>query len=234
MANAIELLEYLKKYPTFDTTIVRDRISKNSQYANLLIHRLRKRGLIQKIERDKYTVFKDPFLIASRIVWPSYISCWSALKYHNLTEQVPHDLTVLTMASKKAVTFGNTKIRFVKLSPKAFFGYEKVKYESFEIFVADAEKSIIDSALLGEASFSELKEIMLNNSKTIKAGKFIQYLKRIANKSMIKRFGYVFEEMGKNYYGKLKRFVDATYIPLDYSKKPVGSKNEKWRLVINA
>ena len=234
MANAIELLEYLRKYPTFDNAVVRDKIGKNSRYTNLLIHRLRKRGLIQKIERDKYTVFKEPFLIASRIVWPSYISCWSALKYRNLTEQVPHEITVVTAVNKKAVTFANTKIRFVKLSPKAFFGYEKVRYDGFEIFVADADKSIIDSALLREVSFSELKEITLNNKGAINIGKFMRYMKRVGNKSLIKRFGYVFENMGKDYYGRLRRFVDATYIPLDYSKKPTGIKNEKWRLVINA
>ena len=234
MASAIELLEYFKKYPVFDTILVMDRVGKNSQYTNLLLHRLRKRALIQKIERDKYTVYNDPFLIASRVVWPSYISCWSALKYHNLTEQVPQDITVLTTTSKKPIIFCNTKIRFVKLNPKAFFGYKKVKYDGFEIFVADAEKSVIDSALLGEVSFSELKEIILNNSSTLRIGKFIRYLKRIGNKSLIKRFGYVFDEMGKDSFDKLKKYIDATYTLLDYSKKPSVDKNEKWRLIVNA
>ena len=83
-------------------------------------------------------------------------------------------------------------------------------------------------------SFSELKEITLNNKGAINIGRFMRYMKRVGNKSLIKRFGYVFENMGKDYYGRLRRFVDATYIPLDYSKKPTGIKNEKWRLVINA
>jgi len=234
MASAIELLEYLKKYPVFGTTVVRDKVSKDSSYTNLLIHRLRKRGLVQKIERDKYTVFKEPFLIASRLVWPSYISCWSALKYHNLTEQVPHDITVVTTASKKAITFCNTKIRFVKLNPKAFFGYEKVKRDGFEVFIADAEKSIIDSALLREVSFSELREIILANKDAISINKFIRYMRRVGNKSLIKRFGYVFEVLGKDCFGRLKRFVDASYIPFDYAKKMGGSKNEKWKVVVNA
>ena len=32
----------------------------------------------------------------------------------------------------------------------------------------------------------------------------------------------------------LKRYIDATYIPLDYSKKAKGKKNEKWRVIVNA
>ncbi len=234
MASAIELLEYLKKYPIFDTTIVRDKADKSGEYTNLLIHRLSKRGLIHRVERDKYTVFNDPFLIASRIVWPSYISCWSALKYHNLTEQVPHDITVVTTMDKKAIRFNNTTIRFAKLNPKSFFGYEKVKYGVFEVFIADIEKSIIDSAILSEVSFSELKEIISDNFGGIKISKFLSYLKRIGNKSLIKRSGYLFEVSGKDCFIKLKKYVDATYIPLDYSKRTNGNKNEKWRLIINA
>lgn len=233
MASALELLEQLKRYPVFGTIAVMNKTGKSNEYANLVIHRLRKRGLIYRIERNKYTVFNDAFLIASRITWPSYISCWSALKYHNLTEQVPQDITVVTAADKKALRFNNIKIRFAKLNKKWFFGYEKVKYDGFEIFVADVEKSIIDSALLREVSFSEIKEIMANNQGEIKTGKLVKYLRRIGNKSLIKRFGYVLEELGKDYSGKLKKYVDATIIPPDYSKKG-GDKNRKWRVAINA
>ncbi len=234
MLSAIELLEYLKNYPIFNSSKVRDKTGKSSEYTNLLIHRLVKRGLVHRIEKGKYTVFKDAFLIASRIAWPSYISCWSALKYHNLTEQVPHDLTVVTTADKKAITFNNVKMRFCNLKPKFFFGYEKARYAGFEIFVADAEKSVIDSALLGEVSFSELKEIISNNIGEVRVSKFIRYLKKVGNKSLIKRFGYTFEALGKDCFGKLKKYVDATYVLLDPSKKASGNKNKKWRLIVNA
>lgn len=234
MLSAMELLGYLKGYPVFNSGMVRDKAGKSSDYTNLLIHRLVKRGLVYKIEKGKYTVFKDAFLIASRIAWPSYISCWSALKYHNLTEQVPHDVTVLTTADKKAITFNSVEIRFCKLKPKFFFGYEKAKYAGFEIFVADVEKSVIDSALLGEVSFSELKEIISNNLDEIRVAKFIRYLKKVGNRSLIKRFGYTFEALGKDCFGKLKKYVDATYVLLDASKKVSGNRNKKWRLIVNA
>ena len=96
MAKTHELLEYLKRYPVFSNIALKNRLNKSDEYVGLLLHRLSKRGLIFKIEKNKYTLSKDPFLIASRIIWPSYISCWSALKYHNLTEQVPQDITIIT------------------------------------------------------------------------------------------------------------------------------------------
>lgn len=234
MTQLIEMVEYLKKYPVFDDTVVMNKLDKSIEYTHLYIHRLVKRGIVYRIERNKYTIFKDPFLIASRLVWPSYISCWSALKYNNLTEQVPHSITVITAIDKKNIMFNNTEIRFVKTLPKNFFGYAKVKYADFEIFVADPEKSIIDSALLRNASFSEIKDIVSNNLKELRIGKFLRYLIRVGNKSLIKRFGYVFAQLGKDYYSRLGKYVQATYVPLDYSKKISGDRNKRWRLIINA
>ena len=51
---------------------------------------------------------------------------------------------------------------------------------------------------------------------------------------MIKRFGYALEISGKDYYPELKKFIDTTYIPLDYSKRKTTKKNKKWGLIINA
>ena len=234
MTQIVEVLEYLKKYPVFDNTIVQNKLDKSRDYTKLFLYRLKKKGYINKIEKNKYTLFTDAFLIASRIVWPSYISCWSALNYHNLTEQIPHVISVVTTRNKKSIKFNGVQIYFIKISKNNFFGYERFKYDNFEIFVADIEKSIIDSALLRKASFSEIMEIISNNIKEIRINKFLQYLKKTNNKSLIKRLGYLFEDLGKDYYSQLKKFVDATYIPLDYSKKIKGKKNKKWRIIINA
>jgi len=128
--------------------------------------------------------------------------------------------------------FNNIKIVFKKIKGKNFFGYEKIKYNNFEIFIANPEKAIIDSALLKMSSFSEIIEIFFNNK--LKIVKLLKYLKKTKNKSLIKRFGYLLELKGKDHYQELKKFVDTTYVPLDYSKKKTGKRNEKWRLIINA
>lgn len=234
MTKIIENLEYFKKYPVFDSLVLRNKLDKSREYTNLFLYRLTKRKLIMRIEKNKYTVFDDPFLIASRIIWPSYISCWSALNYHHLTEQVPSDIWVVVTKNKKDIKFSNTNIRFIKIKTNCFFGYNKVKYCNLDIFIANPEKAIIDSILLGKISFSEVKDIILSNVKRIKIRKFLSYLVRIGNKSLIKRFGFLFESIGRDYYRTLKRYIDATYIPLDYSKKTIGEKNKKWRLIINA
>lgn len=234
MAQIVEMLEYLKKYPVFNITTLQNKLDKGRGYTKLYLHRLKTRGYIHEIERNKYTTYEDAFLIAPHIAWPSYISCWSALNYHNLTEQIPHIISIITTKSKKPIKFGNMEINFININKKNFFGYERIKYNNFDIFIANAEKSIIDSALLRKVSFSEIMEIISRNISRIRIDMFLQYLKRIGNKSLIKRCGYLFEAQGKDYYKKWVNSIDATYIPLDYSRKAKGKKNKKWRLIINA
>ncbi len=109
-----------------------------------------------------------------------------------------------------------------------------MKYEGFDVFVADAEKAIIDSALLGEISTPEIKEILKNNIKELNLGRLVAHLRRAGNKSLIKRFGYLLESMGKDYFRRFRRFIDDTYVPLNRSGMAVGNKNEKWKVVVNA
>lgn len=234
MVKTIELLNYLKKYVVFDTLVLENRLNKNRKYTNLVLYRLNKSGWIHKIERNKYTVYEDPFLLASHIIWPAYISGWNALKYYSLTEQVPHNISVLTTKNKKNIKLDNVKIIFKKVRAKILFGYDKIKYDNFWIFIANPEKAIIDSALLRLVSFSEIKEIIINNRKRLRINLMLRYLKMIENKSLIKRFGYLLDSLGKDYYRLLKKFIDTTYVPLDYSKKNIGKKNKKWRVTINA
>src|SRR3989338_3035080 len=85
----IELIKELEKYPVFNLKTAREIIEKDSNYSKLVVHRLNKEGLIFEIEKNKYTTKKDPILISSSIIWLCYISGWSALRYYNLTEQLP-------------------------------------------------------------------------------------------------------------------------------------------------
>ena len=220
----LEILDKMRKEPIFNSGLLK---SFSIDYANLYLHRLEKQKLIQRVEKNIYTVYSDPFLIASRIVWPSYLSCWSALKFHNLTEQVPFSLYVIIPYYKREIIFGNTQILFISSKNRNFFGYEKINYRGFEIFVADKEKAIIDSALFKKASFSELMEITKNHLKELDLGKFLRYLKKTGNKSLIKRFGWLFDSLGKDMYLRLKRYIDKVYIPLDYARERKGIKKKE-------
>src|SRR3989344_1569486 len=141
----INLIKNLEKYPTFNIKVLKDIIEKDSEYAKLVIYRLKKEKLIFEIEKNKYTTRKDPLVVASNILWPSYISGWSSLRYYNLTEQLPQTISIFTTRArgKKEIFFNNTRIKITKIKPKYFFGYKKERYRDCEIFIADKEKALI-------------------------------------------------------------------------------------------
>lgn len=231
----LELIRELEKYPVLSLKTVKEVIKKNNEYAKLVVYRLKKEKLIFKIEKNRYTLQKDPLAVASNIIWPSYVSCWPALRYYNLTEQLPRVIFVITTRARKnrEVNFNNSKIIFIKIKSKYFFGYKKERYGNFDIFIADKEKAIIDSVLFKKISFSEISEIVKNNWDEFNENIIINYLIKIKNRALIKRFGFLLDKMGADNYDKLRKFIDFKYIPLEYFIKTKGKKNKKWKIIEN-
>src|SRR3989338_3964844 len=165
--DRLRLLKELEKYALFTSKTVMDITGKNKKYSNLIVHRLRKAGLISRIERDKYTLHDDPLIIASSIVWPSYISGWSALQYHHLTEQIPRQIDILTSRARKKrkITFGYSQIIFTRIPPACIFGFKKEQYRGFEIFMANKEKAVADVVVFKKASKEEVNEIASKNKQ---------------------------------------------------------------------
>jgi len=231
----IALLKEVENYPIFNNKIIRELAKKGNEYTRLLIHRLKKEGLITEIEKDKYTVYEDPLLIASKIIWPSYISCWTSLRYFNLTEQFPKNIFIVTTRNKKEkmILFKKTKIIFIKTKPKYFLGFKKERYNNFDIFIATPEKAIIDSILFKKISFSEIADIIKIHKKEFNYKLFKDYLLKIKNKSLIKRFGFLFDNLKIDYYKHFKKYIDNKYILLDYAMPKKGIQNKKWRIIEN-
>ncbi|MFH1209284.1 MAG: hypothetical protein V1663_00645 [archaeon] len=231
----ISLIRELEKYPVFNLNTVRNITEKDSNYSKLLVYRLKKEGLIFEVEKNKYTLNKDPFVIASNIIWPCYISFWSALRYYNLTEQLPQNISVVTTRArkKKEIKFNDIKIVFTTVKGKYFFGYNKERYQNFDIFIANKEKALIDSVLFKRVSFSEICDIIKKNIDEIDIELMIDYLIKIKNKALIKRFGFLFYKLNINIYDKLKKCIDSNYVVLDYSIKGNNKKNKKWGVIEN-
>lgn len=231
----IQIIRKLEGYPVFGLKTLKEIIEKDSAYSRIVLHRLKKDKLVFEIERNKYTLNKEPLIVASNIIWPCYISFWSALRYHNLTEQLPHVIEVITTKTRKKrrIGFNHTKIIFTKTQPKYFFGYKKERYQNFNIFIADKEKALLDSALFKKISFSEIFSILRSNINDINIKLFVKYLIKIKNRALIKRFGFLLYKLGMNECNKLKMLIDYKYINLDYTLPAKGKKDKQWRLIDN-
>lgn len=226
--KTINLIKILENYPLFRENDVAKIVNKKPEYIKTLLYRLEKRKLIYRIERGKYTCYDDALLFVSYIYVPSYISLWTAIRYYNLTEQLPKTIFVMVPKSRKSLKFLNITIEFIKT--KYFFGFKKDRYRDFDIFIAEPEKAIIDSLLSKKTPLDEIEKAI--KTRQFDINKLLSYAIKTKNKSLIKRLGFILEENNIK-CERLKGFVDANYVLLDLMLNKTGKKNEKWRIIDN-
>lgn len=213
----------LKEMPVFSLSDVSQIVS-GKEYAKKLLRKLKKSKRILRIKRDFYTFHKNPFLIATFLEKPSYISSASSLSYHNLITQIPKDIFCFSEKNNKTIKF-LSKIYFIKT--KYFFGFKYENYLGFKIPVSIPEKAIIDS--IGVIPLSIIEEAIEKiNIKTMK-----NLLKKIKKKSIIKRIGYLLVKKNFKIDDLKKKISKSKYIYLDPLAKKTGRKDKNWRLIIN-
>lgn len=233
--ETLQIVKKLEEYPTFNIDTFANIIDNDKTYAKVFLNRLKNRGIVKQIQRNVYTVQEDPLIIASRIIWPSYISLWTAFRHHNLTEQIPNKISVITSRSKsrKNIQMMNTTIIFEKIRPSWFFGFSKIKIQDFEVFMAEPEKALIDAVLLKKISTAEIYFILKENIKNISTIKIVDYIIRTKNHALAKRFGWMLESLGCKYVKRLKKQTYKTMIPLDITRPITGLNDKKWGVVVN-
>lgn len=236
--NLITSLTEVDRNP-FEPLDVEKALGCTPQSAYTTISRLKKKGWIDEIEKGKYLLkgivaeHVDPFELATRMVWPSYISFWSALNFYKLTEQVPFTIFVVTTKHKRQMKLSSMRLRFVSLSPKRFFGYRRVG----KITIAEVEKALLDSLLypryaggLGEIAKS-LREADLDPDR------LVDYALRLDSKSLCARLGYLLDYVDKpldsSHESALLNRVGDSYPKLDVSKPRKGHIDKKWRVLVN-
>jgi predicted transcriptional regulator of viral defense system len=229
----ITLLKALERYVVFDTATFKELTGASSAYAWLQLHRLKTAGYVFEIQRDKYSVYKDPFLIASRIVWPSYISLWSTLRYWGMTEQLPTAIWVVTTRRGRTLEYQNTAIFFTQTKPKYLYGFKKISWQGFDIFIADREKTLIDGLLFKKIPFVEIASALRIGRRRLNIQKLVRYAIRSNNNALIKRLGYLLERQGVNCYNKFKKYIYPAWTPFDWAAPPKGQRNKKWRIILN-
>jgi predicted transcriptional regulator of viral defense system len=206
-----------------------------------LISQMKRKGLISEVESGKYVVTvpsrPDLLTLVSHIVSPSYISFWTALSFHGFTEQLPKTIFVATAKRKRAIVYEGAQIKFVTLSPSRLFGY--IRTEGGAV-IADKEKSIIDSLLLPRyaGGMIEFAKCLSNAWNEVDPKKLIDYALRMSNGSLIRRLGYMLQELDlqikKELVHCLREKIGPGYSLLDPLAPKEGSYDRKWMLRINS
>jgi predicted transcriptional regulator of viral defense system len=193
---------------------------------------MKKKNLINEIEKGKYTLLDTPLEITPYLTQPSYISFLYAFYIHGATDQIPLKIQIASARRKKSIFFKNTEIEFIKMNVKRIFGYEKTMYGSGYILLADTEKAVIDSLILPRhCNISETWKVI--QTQKLEYDKLLKYAKKMHSKILLKRLGFLLDKTGKDYYKQLESSTSKKFELLNPLKKKEGEKNRKWKLVIN-
>lgn len=168
---------HLRQYPVFTVKDLAGTLDKPAEYASLQTYRWKKKNIIHEVEKGKYSFEEDPFVIASWILWPSYISGWAALQYYHLTEQLPFTIQVMTTRkrNKKSIKYGNAKIEFTTVKPSFLKGFQQILYHQKEIFIAEKEKAIVDAVATKRMSLNECTSIIQHNKNNLNLKRLFSY-----------------------------------------------------------
>lgn len=198
-----------------------------SSTAWVYTNRMLEKGMLKRIEKGKYSIGDDPFIIASQLIFPSYISFLPALYMHGLTEQTVSRILVASPKRKKPINVFGNNVVFVHLPPSMMFGYGKVKKENSIIMLADPEKAVVD--ILYKPEFGPISYIA-DLIKQLDAKKLENYALNTGSEAVIRRTGFLMDLAGLQHSLKCSSYNSYKLNPRVRRK---GKFDNKWKLYIN-
>lgn len=190
------------------------------------------KGLVRRLARGTYVLSEtyetyDSYAIASHLEPASYIACWSALHFHDMTGQVPRTMFVAVTTQKRPLEIQGQPVRFVRVSPATFFGYDRYG----DAVVSTPEKTVLDCLRLPEyaGGIGHVFEALTDELEIDRLGR---YATRLGNGAVAARAGYLLEQRGLDAGLDPLRELIGSYTKLD----PAGERtnpNADWKLYVN-
>jgi len=227
----------------------------------MLLSRLTEAGWLVRLRRGLYAgtgrlpggVEVPPFVVATSLVQPSAIGLWSALAYHDLSDQAPVVVTAIT--PRKVVTpsmrgsdgdrgrhtwaVAGVECSYVTLREQRFeLGLERVWLdERFSVPITDRERAVLDSFALPRhfGGVGEGLSALGQNASSLDAEKLVRYGAEWGSSAVAKRLGWSLEHAGVD-MRLLRPLLPAStssYSPLDPGRPMRGLRDRRWKLVVN-
>ncbi len=175
--------------------------------ANNRISLLAKIGWLLRIKKGLYVIVTDfstlgfndlsIYLIIKALNENSYISFESALQHHGIFDQMLSVIESVTYERARKYKFQNTKIDFLKIKKKLYFGFSSERIESDFVNIADIEKVILDMLYFRKNSYnvSIIWEKLNEYKRDFDFKKLIKYAKRF-NDSIVRQIGFLLDKLG--------------------------------------
>ncbi|HXH32257.1 MAG TPA: hypothetical protein VNJ01_15760 [Bacteriovoracaceae bacterium] len=232
-------------------TTVSKTLNISEPEARRILSRWNKSGWVNRIKQGVYVpqpintvqenlASENPFIIAEMLFAPGYLGGYSAIKHWDLSEQIFEVVNYFTTKKikRKAQVIGNIKIKLKNISKYRMFGVKTVWFDNKKIMVSDPTKTIID--FLDDPSMAGGMTIIFDfyeeylNSKFYDFPLLIEYGKKMNNRTIFKRLGYMLETKGilnEQNETQLLHLLSKGLSVFDPTMD-CGNVNKKWNLKI--
>lgn len=193
------LLQMLDDYEVqyFSLSDLSERLGVNVPKLNELVENLHQKGFLVRIERGKYArrQFSDVNVLASFISGGGTIAYWSALHQHGLTERFPNKIFVKLTYRKRNTSILGTPVQFVSVTPDKMIGSVQEGYGDFAYNITDVETTVIDC--FDQPRYAGPWEDLLKafGRADLNSAKMIEYTESYGQKGLIKRLGFLAEQL---------------------------------------
>lgn len=204
-----------------------------------LLSRWHNAGWLKRVKRGVYCpvplesdpnemAIEDSWLIAESLFSPGYIGGFSAIKHWDLSEQIFESTVYLTtnLVTKRKPVFSSIKFKLKTIKPYKNFGSKTVWRNSTKVKVSNPTKTIVDflddPVFGGGMRVTEDFLIEYWKSKYKDIDLLIQYAKKMKNKTIFKRLGFLLETrslVDSDIIEFLRRNISSGYSEFDPSMK---------------
>lgn len=236
--NEAELLNRIEDtgLKVFGTSELRRLMEWKNTKINNVLQSLMKKGIIDKIKKNNYVLSEDlkekAYEVATELVNPSYLSHWSALSYYGFTDQQVGTVQLVTTKQTKDINHPLIRIEATTLNRERFYGYSKNGFS-----IAEKEKALVDSLYMLDkvGGLDEFTKCLENAWNELDENRFVRYLIRFNNRSMVSRAGYLIDKLDLPFdsWSELRKNTSRSYIKLVSGKPKRKNYSSKWNVIVN-
>ena len=218
-----------------------------------LLSYLASRGWLSRVHRGLYTTVplgaaapadwrEDPWVVAAKLFEPCYIGGWSACEHWDLTEQIFRDVAVITARTirEREAEVQGTAFRLKGVDESKLFGTRSKWRDGVRVKVSDPSRTVVD--ILDDPSIGggirHVFSVVANyfDSEHRDEGQLVDYAKKLGNRTVFKRLGYLIELQGiaaPETTHACRRMLSSGLSPLDPSVRAKGKVVKRWNLRAN-
>lgn len=184
----------------------------------------------------------DPWVVAAQVFAPCYVGGWSACEHWGLTDQLFRSVVIVSerWVRQRTQTIQGTAYRVKVVKPERMFGTRPVWRGGVRIDVSDPARTVLD--LLDDPELGGGIRHVSDILRTWFDGDLrdddllLGYAKRLENRSVYKRLGFLVEALEIPAVGLLdacERRMSEGVVRLDPSGPAGGRRVGRWRLIAN-